>query len=131
VSWPGWENFDPTAHERAVRRQGNETPRPHKYHAKAVVVDGMRFDSKREARRWHELQLRLRTGQIRSLERQVRIELHAAGGAKVGCYIADFRYFDVERGAVVVEDAKGFKTELYLWKRRHVAAEHGIDIQEV
>ena len=126
MSWPGWENFTPR-----VKASSSDRQKPHKYHAKAVVVDGMRFDSKREARRWHELQLRQRAGQIRSLERQVRIPLHASGGAKVGLYIADFRFFDVERGQVVVEDAKGFKTDLYQWKKRHVAAEHGIDIQEV
>jgi len=131
VAWKGWEGFDPVAHERAVREQGNPTPKAHKYHAKAVVVDGMRFDSKREAARWRELKALENAGMIRTLERQVRIGLHAAGAALVGHYVADFRYFDVEHGRSVVEDAKGFKTETYRWKKRHVKAEYNIDIQEV
>lgn len=131
MSYPGWEGFDPAAHERAVRRQGNATPRPQKYHATAIVVDGIRFASKREGRRWRELKALERAGQINALERQVPIPLHAAGGRLVGKYLADFRYFDVERGREVVEDAKGMRLPLYIWKKRHVAAEHGIDIQEV
>lgn len=105
--------------------------RPHKYRAVAEVLGGIRFASKREARRWVELQLRLKAGQIRDLERQVPILLHAPGGALVGRYVADFRYVDVETGRVVVEDAKGLRLPLYRWKKRHVLAEHGLEIREV
>ena len=131
VTWKGWEDFDPVAHERAVREQGNPTRKPHKYGATAVMVDGMRFASKREAHRWQELKALQHAGKVRSLDRQVRIPLHAAGGGLVGHYVADFRYFDVERGRYTTEDAKGMRLPLYAWKKRHVAAEHDIEIQEV
>ena len=119
--YPGWRGYEPA---KAPAKR-------HKYGAVAKVVDGIRFASTREARRWQALRVMEHAGAIRSLERQVPIPLHAPGGAQVGRYIADFRYYDVERGLVVVEDAKGFKTDLYAWKKRHVAAEHNIEIQEV
>ena len=123
IGYAGWRDYHPAAAPAAKR--------PHKYGAKAKVVDGIRFPSAREARRWQELKMLQHVGRIRSLERQVPIELHAAGGGRVGRYVADFRYYDVERGRLIVEDAKGFKTALYTWKKRHVAAEHNIEIQEV
>jgi len=125
VTWKGWENFDPTGQPAA------DAPKAHKYHAKAVVVDGFRFASKREAARWRELKALEHAGMIRSLDRQVRMPLHAAGGALVGHYVCDFQYWDVEKNLGVVEDAKGFKTDTYRWKKRHVKAEYNIDIQEV
>lgn len=123
MTWKGWENFDASA-----RTVDPPALKPHKYHAQAVVVDGIRFASKREARRWQELKALAHAGQINSLERQVPIVLHAVGGRLVGKYLADFRYFDVERGREVVEESKGFETELWKWKYRHVEAEYGIKI---
>ena len=67
------------------------------------------------------------------LERQPVFPLAvvAADGAQVviGVYKADFRYRTAE--GVVVEDCKGFKTALYEWKKRHVAAQYGISITEI
>jgi|WetSurMetagenome_2_1015567.scaffolds.fasta_scaffold27452_7 hypothetical protein len=106
-------------------------PRRHKYGAVATDVEGIRFPSRREAARWQALRILERAGRVCTLERQVRIPLHAPGGGLVGHYVADFRYYDVELGRTVVEDAKGVKTDVYQWKKRHVLAEHGISIQEV
>ena len=117
--YPGWRGYEPVA---------PAAKRPHKYGAVAKVVDGIRFASTREARRWQALKLLEHTGAIRSLERQVRIPLHAPGGGLVGHYVADFRYYDVERGKTVVEECKGFETELWKWKHRHAEAEYGIQI---
>jgi hypothetical protein len=131
MAWDGWADFDPAAHERAVREQGNPTRKPQKYHAQPVTVDGIRFASKREARRWEELKVLERAGQIKHLERQPPILLHAPGGIVVGKYLADFRYFDCEKNRTIVEDSKGVRTAIYRWKARHVTAEYGITIQEV
>jgi hypothetical protein len=102
------------------------------------VVDGLTFASKKEARRWGQLQLLARAGTLTDLRRQVRLPLHAHGGALVGHYVADFVY--LEGGETVIEDVKGAprtssgaigRTDLYEWKRRHVAAEYGYAIREV
>lgn len=88
-----------------------------KYHAKKVVLDGITFDSKKEADRWQELRILELTGQIQNLERQVKYELVPKTGAERAVkYYADFRY--EEGGKTVVEDAKGFRTKDYMIKRK-------------
>lgn len=105
-------------------------PRRNKFNARKTVVDGITFDSAKEARVWNELKVRERKGEIHGLERQVRIALHALGGELVGHYVADFRFVEPGKG-VVVMDAKGFKPPLYTWKARHFKAEYGKEIVEV
>jgi len=101
-----------------------------KYGAVPTTVDGLRFHSAKEARRYSELRLLERAGQIRGLECQPRFPL-AVAGATIGVYIADFRYGEVATGQDCVEDVKGVRTPLYRWKKRHVAAQYGIQIREV
>jgi hypothetical protein len=90
-------------------------------------VDGIRFDSKKEAARWGELLLMRSAGLIADLERQVRFDLDV-NGVRVCRYVADFTY--VEGDCVVVEDCKGFRTPEYKLKRRLLLAIHGIEIRE-
>lgn len=99
-----------------------------KYGNRRTVVDGITFDSAKEARRWGELQLMLRAGYISDLERQVRFRLDV-NGKPVCAYIADFRY--QRAGKPVVEDAKGFATPEYKLKKKLMAAVHSIEIEEV
>ena len=85
------------------------------------TVDGTVFDSKAEARRYTELKLLEKVGSIYDLELQPEYELippfEYHGKKERGIkYRADFRY--VHRGAVVVEDVKGHRTEVYKIKRR-------------
>lgn len=111
----------------------------HKYRAKATIVDGIRFASKKEARRYQELRLLEKAGEIRELQLQPEFDLLAPGrcdgslhrGVKVGKYVADFRYRAGRNGLLVIEDVKGFKTPLYRWKKKHVEAQYGIEIREV
>lgn len=110
-----------------------------KYHAKAIVVDGERFDSQKEAQRWVELKLLEKAGQIQVLERQREFPLHASRyvsglaivgeGHLIGYYRADFVYW--RGGLRVIEDVKGVRTAMYNWKKRHLKAEYGIDITEI
>lgn len=105
------------------------------YQAKRVTIDGITFASGKEGRRYSELKMLLDAGEISDLRRQVPFALHAprAGGGEpvlIGKYLADFVYFDKELGAEVVEDPKGFRTDLYSWKKKHVEAEYGIQIIE-
>jgi hypothetical protein len=96
-----------------------------KYHNKRTEVDGIVFDSKREADRWGELRLLLKAGEILGLFRQVPFLL--PGGV---IYRADFVILN-RGGQYTVEDAKGVKTKEYAIKKRQMKAVHGIDIVEV
>lgn len=128
-----WRNYRPKA--------GN------KYGAKKIELDGLVFDSKKEANRWRELQLLQRAGEISELERQRRFLLiptqrepdtiGARGGIHKGrtiehavYYVADFVYRD-KAGAIIVEDTKGMKTKDYIIKRKLMLFFHGIRITEV
>jgi len=107
----------------------------HKYGAKPVKkgqrADGLKFDSQAEAKRYDELRLMERAGEIEpgSIRTQVRYAL-AVNGVHVTAYIADFVYRRAG-GADVVEDVKGVRTEAYRLKRALMAAVHGIEIQEI
>ena len=78
--------------------------KPRKYRNVPTVIDGHRFDSKREAARWSELNLLVRAGEITGLERQVRFPL-TVNGVTVAHYVADYVYRD-HQDRRVVEDVK-------------------------
>ena len=107
-----------------------------KYRNTKLIVDGIRFDSIREATRWQELNLLQRAGRISDLNRQVKYVLIPAqkdGNGKLlereVSYIADFVY--TEKGKTVVEDAKGVRTKDFIIKRKLMLWIHGIRIMEV
>ena len=105
-----------------------------KYHAHKVTVDGITFDSKKEARRWSELKLMESAGIITNLQRQVTFQLLPSQKGegrteRPANYVADFVY--QENGQTVVEDTKGMKTKEYIIKRKLMRFIHGITIKEV
>ena len=115
-----------------------------KYHSKKITLsDGTVFDSKKEYKRYTELQWLERAGEIRLLKRQVRFTLippHYEDTAEKGkpkcierecCYVADFVYHDAKTGEIVVEDTKGFRTPEYIIKRKLMLSVYGIRIKEV
>lgn len=105
-----------------------------KYHAKKTELDGITFDSRKEAQRYAELKLLERSGAIHNLQRQVRYELIPAqkkDGKTIerAChYIADFVY--EEDGKTVVEDVKGYRTKEYVLKRKLMLQVYGIEVRE-
>lgn len=138
-----------------------------KYHAVRTTIDGITFASKAEARRYAELKMLEKAGEIKGLELQPRFrlmapELGSGFDLHIGDYVADFRYqritvigasdrqgfyhtgngsrpygmaattpgIDIKHDDVI-EDVKGVKTALYLWKKKHVEAQYGITITEV
>lgn len=119
-----------------------------KYGNAKSEIDGEVFDSRKEARRYVELQWLLKAGTICDLQRQVRFELIPTqrepeiigprGGKKPGkllekevVYIADFVYTDTETGRRIVEDTKGVRTKEYVIKRKLMLYKHGIRIREI
>lgn len=116
-----------------------------KYHSKKITRDGITFDSIKEYRRWSELVLLERAGQVSDLQRQVKFVLLPAQYRQLFdkkahrwknrcverevCYIADFVY--QQDGKTIVEDTKGFKTKDYIIKRKLMLYIHNIQIKEV
>ena len=107
-----------------------------KYRNQKVTVDGITFDSRKEATRWAELKLLERAGMISFLERQAKYVLvpkQVRDGKVVErpvVYRADFAYKD-ENGNDVVEDVKGLRTKEYIIKRKLMLWEYGIEVKEV
>lgn len=106
-----------------------------KYHAKKTVVDGITFDSKREADRYIFLKGMEEDGTIGDLRRQVRYELVPAFDVdgrhyRPVFYVADFVYVDKETGKTVVEDVKGMRTDVYRLKSKLFARRYGMSIKE-
>lgn len=107
-----------------------------KYNAQKTTVDGITYDSRKEAQRAQELRLMLRAGIISNLREQVPYELIPAQKNEYGkvieravVYKADFVYD--EKGKTVVEDTKGVRTKEYIIKRKLMLYEYGIRIREV
>lgn len=101
-----------------------------KFGAKRVELDGHVFDSKIEAKRYQDLKLVEKIGQLNDLKVHTRWPL-SVGGILIGHYESDFDYSDSAVDHRVVEDVKGCKTPLYLWKRRHFEAQYGFAITEI
>ena len=111
-------------------RKDRATTKPNKYRNQPTMVDGIKFQSKREARRYGELKLLQRANKIEhlTLQRSFALEVN---GQLVTTYIADFDYFEVDTGQWVVEDVKGLRTPVYQLKKALMRACRGIEIREV
>jgi len=109
---------------QALNACHKQAPKRQKYGNKRTLVDGITFDSAREAKRWQELQLLLKAGEILGVFRQHPFRLQ-------GCvYISDFVILQKD-GTFCVEDAKGFKTKEYKIKKRQMKEVYNIEIREV
>lgn len=107
-----------------------------KYQNKKVSVCGITFDSTKEANRYKELILLERLGKIKDLRMQVKYELQpkfTIDGKTIRSinYIADFVYYDCDQGREVVEDVKGFRTEVYKLKKKLFEYRYKIKIIEI
>ena len=107
--------------------------KPSKYKNIKTEVDGILFDSKKEANRYAELKLLQRAKQISDLRLQICFEIipqQVICGKKHRAikYIADFTY--LENGITICEDSKGFRTDAYMLKKRLMKQIHGIDVRE-
>lgn len=100
-----------------------------KYNARKTIVDGIKFDSRKEARRYKELKLLERAGEIKNLQLQPRFTLqesfkYQGKTERKISYVADFMYLDKD-GQVVVEDTKGYRTQTYKLKRKLFLKKYG------
>ena len=100
-----------------------------KYRNIITEVDGIKFRSKKEARRYTELKLLKNHGHIVCFTMQVSFVVAEAHGKKIK-YLADFVVIHND-GISVVEDCKGVRTELYKLKKMLMAEKYGIEIVEI
>ena len=124
-----------------------------KYRSKKVTVNGITYDSKKEAKRHQELLLLEKAGAIRDLQTQVKFvlipaqyenyERYSKTGKRLKdgkrllerevSYIADFTYKQADN--LVVEDVKGFKQStayaVFVVKRKLMLYVHGIQVREI
>ena len=95
------------------------------------TVNGIVFDSKKEADRWQALRFKEIAGTISRLQRQPKFDLNV-NGVLIGAYIADFEYLTAT-GELVIEDVKSAHTRkdpVYRLKAKLVKAIYGITVKE-
>lgn len=97
----------------------------HKFRAVPTETDGIKFASKKEAKRYRELKALMLSGEILFFLRQV--PFHLVGNVTYRC---DFMIFWAN-GTVTIEDVKGMKTPMYILKKKQVEALYPIKIVEV
>jgi phosphoenolpyruvate-protein kinase (PTS system EI component) len=149
TNWSEWTEADVEKHNARVGAKPSAPsqpaematqPKPSKYRNVKTVVDGIAFDSKREAYYFTGLKLRERAGDITDLKRQVRYSLYAPDmtvsnaditvSHEISAYVADFTFTDSD-GVKHIVDAKGKRTAMYILKAKWMRLQYGIEIEEV
>lgn len=103
--------------------------RKNKWNAKKTTVDGITFDSQKEARRYKSLRLMEEQELIFKLCLQVAFPIRI-NDKHICKYMADFTYYN-DKKEHIVEDVKGYKTDVYKLKKKMVEAYYNIKINEV
>lgn len=132
------------AQRQILRKLGQTKGKPtaNKYHARKDSRGAIRFDSQREARRYDELMLLLKAGEIRRLKLQPQYTLQESyvtpDGERIRAirYVADFSYerrCERDEWALIIEDVKSraTATQVYRNKKKMMREIYGISVQEV
>lgn len=101
--------------------KGEEKMKHSKYGAVKTKVNGIVFDSMLEAKRYKQLMMLEKAGEIQNLLLQPKFPLvdgfkHNGKKIRGVDYVADFIYEEDDK--VVVEDVKGLKTQAYIIKSK-------------
>ncbi|MFA5300524.1 MAG: DUF1064 domain-containing protein [Lutibacter sp.] len=108
--------------------------KPHKYNAKKILVNGIKFDSKKEAQHYLKLKLLLDNGVIKNLVLQP-LYTFKHNGQFIGRYKPDFEFWDVPEMKKRVVDVKGCKFGLpyakFKSQCRLMKAFYNIEVEEV
>ncbi|WP_286669386.1 DUF1064 domain-containing protein [Thomasclavelia cocleata] len=125
VDYPDGRKYNPQSKLTKPKPKTKQS----KYNAVKTILDDIKFDSKKEARRYIQLKQMERAGLIKKLRLQVPFVLvdKSCYGREIK-YVADFVY--IENGAEIVEDVKGVKTPVYKLKKRLMAERYGIKVKE-
>lgn len=99
-----------------------------KYSNNRTVIGGITFDSKKEAKRYLELKLLEKAGEICDLQLQKTFLLvEKQKDERAVTYKADFVYYDNKKQQWIAEDVKGYKTKEYIIKRKLFKSIYGKD----
>lgn len=98
------------------------------------IRDDIVFASKMEAKRYDQLKLLEKAGEIQELQLQPRFTLLPAferHGIKYKAivYVADFAYYDCKTKKRVCEDTKGYETAIFKLKRKLFAYHHNMELR--
>lgn len=99
-----------------------------KYNNIRTQVGGYTFDSRKEAEHYLVLKGMQNCGAISNLQLQPSFPL-VVNGELIGVYRADFEF--VQDGQRIVQDVKGYRTQMYNMKKKLISALYGIEIEEV
>ena len=138
----------PRAQKQLLQKLGaQQRQRQSKYNNEPTTVNGIKFDSRKEARRYEELMVMLRAGEIKNLRLQAQYTLQESfitpEGTRIRAikYVADFAYDrrtqPDQNGTVywlpVVEDvkSKATKTPQYEMKKKMMYEKFRIEVREV
>lgn len=113
------QNFNNRQHIVAKDKTKN------KYNNRKVEVDGIKFDSQKEANYYCELKLRLAAKEIKGFCRQAEFVL-----APNLRYKADFVVFNND-GTSEIIDVKGMRTQVYKDKKKVFEDKFNLEIIEV
>lgn len=99
-----------------------------KYSNQKVVIDNIKFDSKKEANRYLELKIIEKAGEISNLQLQKSFLLiDKQKDERAVTYKADFVYYNDKKQRWIAEDVKGYKTKEYIIKRKLFKSIYGKD----
>lgn len=121
---------------RSGPQPSTEPPARKKYGNVPVELDGVKYDSGKEARRHQELLILEREGEIADLKLKPKY-VFEHNGVRIGSFTPDFSY--VEGGKIVIEDVKGIdrktgkkptSTEGYRLRKRLLLAFYGLEVRE-
>lgn len=100
-----------------------------KYRNKPCEVDGIRFDSQKEAKQYGKYKLLVKSGKLTSFTMKNKYYLEI-NGVKLGYYEDDF-CLTWPSGNIQVVDCKGIRTPIFILKKKLMLAIHGIVIKEI
>jgi len=112
-------------------------PKKNKFNNVEVILDGKRYQSKKEAKEYQDLLLRKQNGEIFDFKTQVKFPLMetAKGNKRIyksRFYAADFVIYNKEGDVVEVIDTKSppTRTQLYTLKIHLLYIKYGIEVTE-
>lgn len=111
-----------------------------KYRNKKTTIDNIEFSSKKEGMRYLQLKCMQERGEIKDLKLQVVFELQPSfkldnKTIRAITYVADYTYMENINGAIptwkqVVEDCKGYRTDIYRMKKKLFEYKYQTTIRE-
>lgn len=108
-------------------------PKRNKFNSKRTQLDGIWFDSKREAELYAQFKVMEKAGHIANFEVHPSFALEV-NGVVIGKATLDFAYVDTRTGQKHVVDVKSEATARsreFVRTRKHLRAQYGFDVEVI